>query len=198
MTGWANNLFDVRAEGWLTPPEAGELRELTCDKVVLEIGAWLGLSTITIANVAKHLVSVDHHRGSPEHQQGGPCYDPTLEDVNIPDGDLLRSRIDTLPRFMSNLQRNCKGGRDGISVVVARIEQIGPLLRDAAFDVVFIDGEHSTEAATRDGELALRVVRPGGWVAFHDYNWDTVRAATATLELGVPHRLVGTLASFRR
>jgi SAM-dependent methyltransferase len=37
-----------------------------------------------------------------------------------------------------------------------------------AFDVVFIDGLHHYDQVRRDIEGALKVVRPGGWIALHD------------------------------
>jgi predicted O-methyltransferase YrrM len=36
--------------------------------------------------------------------------------------------------------------------------------------VLFIDGMHSYEAVKQDCELYLPLLRPGGYVAFHDYN----------------------------
>ncbi|MCC9620843.1 class I SAM-dependent methyltransferase [Thalassospira sp. MA62] len=42
------------------------------------------------------------------------------------------------------------------------------------FDVVFIDGLHEYEQVRRDAENALKFLKPGGWIAFHDLmprNW---------------------------
>lgn len=44
------------------------------------------------------------------------------------------------------------------------------------FDVVFIDGDHSTEAVIADLATARIYVRPGGMIIAHDVNYDTVRA----------------------
>jgi hypothetical protein len=41
--------------------------------------------------------------------------------------------------------------------------------KDASVDFVFIDGNHSEEGATRDIELWLPKVKPGGWIGGHDY-----------------------------
>ncbi len=169
--------------GWLTLPEAGMLAELARDKLVLELGAYLGRSTVVLARAARHVVSIDHHRGSPEHQPGGVAFQPNL---------LSRDgKVDTLPVFMANLARF--GVRDKVSALVARIEDIGPLLRTGAFDVVFVDGDHSFQSVRRDGELARRVVRSPGALAFHDMNWETVKKAVAVLGLGPPKHLIGTL-----
>jgi predicted O-methyltransferase YrrM len=175
-------------EGWLTGEEAGALAELARGKVVLELGAWLGRSTVALAKVAELVVSVDHHRGSAEHQPGGVCFDPTL---------VTPAGVDTLPRFLSNL-RLCGVPREKVVVVVARIEDVAPLLRDDAFDVVFVDADHATEAVVRDGMLAFRVVKPGGAVAFHDANWESVRLGFDLMRLGSPARLHGSLGVFFR
>lgn len=50
-------------QGWLSEAEGGELQMLAAGKTVLEIGAWKGRSTICLASVAKHVVTVDHFKG---------------------------------------------------------------------------------------------------------------------------------------
>lgn len=37
------------------------------------------------------------------------------------------------------------------------------------FDMVYIDADHSEEAVARDLEIALRKVKPGGFIMGHDY-----------------------------
>src|SRR4029077_11328726 len=69
-------------EGWLTSAEAAALAEIAAGKTVLEIGAWLGRSTVALARSARLVVSVDHHHGPPYDGNGS-----------------------TLQRFLSNLER---------------------------------------------------------------------------------------------
>ena len=45
------------------------------------------------------------------------------------------------------------------------------------FNMVFIDGDHNTEAARRDILLADLVLKPGGKVVLHDTKYPNVRAA---------------------
>jgi len=165
-------------DGWVSPQEAGELENLAREGTVLEVGAWLGLSTVTMAHVAKRLVSVDHHRGSTEHQSGGACHDATLVNQF---GD-----VDTLPRFRMNLRQN--RALDKVIIIVASFEDIAPLLAPESFDLVFIDADHTTDAVLRHAKLAGDLVAIGGALAFHDANWPTVRAAIEaySLELVVP------------
>ncbi len=54
-------------EGWLTAPEARTLRRLAAGKVVLEMGAFKGRSTVVLADTAKHVFSVDRHLGVEGH-----------------------------------------------------------------------------------------------------------------------------------
>ena len=67
---------------------------------VLEIGSYCGKSTIYLAAAARQarqlVVTVDHHRGSEEHQPGWEYHDPGLV-------DLATGRLDTLPRLRATL-----------------------------------------------------------------------------------------------
>ena len=53
----------------------------------------------------------------------------------------------------------------------------------APYDMLFIDGDHSTEGARRDYDMYAPLVREGGIVAFHDYNYHHVRAAIDSIDL---------------
>lgn len=64
-----------------------------------------------------------------------------------------------------------------------------------SFDFVYVDGAHDTDPALADADGAFGVLKPGGLLAFDDYNWGTVAAAVnefrrahgddlETLELG--------------
>jgi hypothetical protein len=63
---------------------------------VLEVGSYCGKSTIYLAAAAREagqlVVTVDHHRGSEEHQPGWEYHDPKLVDPAV-------GRLDTLPRL---------------------------------------------------------------------------------------------------
>lgn len=39
----------------------------------------------------------------------------------------------------------------------------------AAFDLLYIDAGHDYESVRRDGENAIRLLRPGGFLVFNDY-----------------------------
>src|SRR5579862_6532555 len=67
---------------------------------VLEVGSYCGKSTIYLAAAASAagqvVVTVDHHRGSEEHQPGWEYHDPALVDPGT-------GRIDTLPTLRATL-----------------------------------------------------------------------------------------------
>jgi hypothetical protein len=114
-------------DGWLTEPEAKELQRVCAGAVVLELGAYKGRSTVAIAQVAKHVVSVDRHQGIPGH-------DP-----------------DSLPDYLAAVR-----GLENVSIVVARFEEFVPLIVRSTFDVVFIDGDHDATSVERDIMLTSR------------------------------------------
>lgn len=46
---------------------------------------------------------------------------------------------------------------------------------DGVFDLAFIDGDHHTRSVIRDVTAAFAVVRPGGVILAHDFNYESVR-----------------------
>jgi hypothetical protein len=133
--------------------EAERLADLARGKMVLEVGAALGCSTIALASTAEHVVSIDWHRGDTQTQGwGGPHRQyPWFSAFKY---------IDNLIRY---------GLLENVSAVVADCNSVGPLLADESFDVAFIDGDHRLEPVRRNIELFLPKVKPGGVIAFHDY-----------------------------
>jgi hypothetical protein len=130
-------------------------------KVVVELGAWLGLSTRHIANLAPHatVVSIDHWQGSPEHK--------------------AQERFQKLlPRLYETFQARCWDYRDRI--VPLRMSTLEGLraVADAGVqpELVYVDAEHSYEAVS--AELALaRQLFPRAALAGDDYDWQGVRQA---------------------
>lgn len=134
-------MIDIRTA--MTPAETAKLRELARGGLVLELGAHLGYSTVALAQVARRVHSVDWHRG-----------------------DSMAGHADSLEAYFANLRRHIA---TNVVTHVGRFEDVLPLFRDRAFDGCFIDGEHDRASVERDTNLAQRLVRPDGWVAWHDY-----------------------------
>lgn len=128
---------------------------------LLEIGSYCGKSAIYLGAAAAErgsvLFSVDHHRGSEEHQPGEGFHDPRLTG---PDGE-----VDTLPEF----RRTIRGaGLDDVVIgILGRSADVAKYwTTPLAF--LFIDGGHSQEAADADYDGWWPHVRPGGVLAIHD------------------------------
>jgi len=140
---------------------------------VLEIGSYCGKSTIYLAAAAgpvgQLVVTVDHHRGSEEHQPGWEYYDPRLVDP-------ATGRIDTLPSLRATLA--AAGLEDQVVVVVGRSADVARLW-GTPLGLVFIDGGHTDAAAITDYEGWAPWVAHGGALAIHDVFADPAEGGQA-------------------
>ena len=59
-----------------------------------------------------------------------------------------------------------------VEILVKTSREAAPELADASYDIAFIDGDHRREGVLFDAEQAWRLVRSGGWIAFHDFGED--------------------------
>lgn len=146
-----------------------------------------------MARTARHVVTVDPHRGSPEIR----CVLDRTESyqalVRQPDGS-----YDSLPACIEYLDHF--GVRDKVAVMVAKFEDVSDFWRNRSFGLVFVDGDHSYERCRFDGSEALRI---GGRVLFHDHEatWPGVTGAVsdlATLVTGYVKQRAGALAEIVR
>ena len=136
-------------------------------RLVVELGAWLGLSTRFLAEHAPQatVVSIDHWRGSPEHQK-----DPRY-------GTLL-------PQLYETFLARCWPYRE--RVIPLRLGTLEGLQTVADHgllpDLIYIDAEHSFEAVS--SELTLgRQLFPGATLVGDDYDWPGVRQAVDAFAL---------------
>jgi predicted O-methyltransferase YrrM len=134
---------------------------------VLEVGSYCGKSAIYLAagvrdararGVRQQVVTVDHHRGSEEHQPGWEYHDSALVDP-------ATGRLDTLPRLRATLAS--AGVEDDVVVVVGRSADVSRLWR-TPLGMLFIDGGHTDAAAQWDYEGWAPWVTIGGALAIHD------------------------------
>jgi len=153
-------------KGFLSEAEGAALERAgtACGRLgpLLEIGAYCGRSTVYLGRAAKaagtRLYSIDHHRGSEEHQQGWAYHDAELWDDEA-------GALDTLPEFRRTIRRfgleNC---------VVAMVGRSAEIARDwrTPLGLVFIDGGHTMRAALADWRGWAGHVAPGGMLAIHD------------------------------
>jgi N-succinyldiaminopimelate aminotransferase len=129
---------------------------------VMEIGTYCGKSTIYLAAAARQygqtVLTVDHHHGSEEHQEGWEYHDTSLVDPGT-------GRIDTLPRFRAAIA--AAGLEDDVVAVVGRSDRVAQVWR-GLLGMVFIDGGHTDEAAQADYEGWAPKVTLGGALVIHD------------------------------
>lgn len=156
----------TEADGFMPQDEARALYAAALDGAVtgplVEIGTYLGKSAILLAAAARlrarKLVTVDHHRGSEEHQEGWEYHDPTLVDREV-------GLIDTLPRARRALA--LAGVERDVVLIVGSSPEVAALW-STPLGFVFIDGGHTDEAAAADYEGWAGLVAPGGILAIHD------------------------------
>ncbi|TWF93743.1 class I SAM-dependent methyltransferase [Saccharopolyspora dendranthemae] len=155
-----------RATGFMPTDEGLALHETATaylgTGVGVEIGTYCGKSTIFLGAAARstggRIVTVDHHRGSEEHQPGWEYHDPGLVDATV-------GKLDTLGEFRRTLAR--AGLEDEVTAVVGRSGTIAGFWR-TPLTFLFIDGGHTEEAAITDYEGWAHWLAPGGALVIHD------------------------------
>lgn len=141
LTNWR---FPEDVRGWLSESEGRQLALLANRKRVLEIGSFCGLSTICMAQTAEVVHAVDPFDG----RAATPEETLTEED------------------FHNNVKKY--GVQNFVVAHVGTSAEVIPTL-EGKFDLGFIDGAHDEPSVLQDAELALKVLSPGGLLAFHDY-----------------------------
>jgi MMP 1-O-methyltransferase len=163
----ADLLTAARAAPGFMPDEEGTAlydaaRTVAVPGPLLEVGSWMGRSALYLAAAAREtgrqVVTVDHHRGSEEHQQGWEYHDPSLVDPAV-------GLLDTLPRFRRTIAD--AGAEDVVIAVVARSEVLAPLWA-TPLALLFLDGSHTEESARRDQDAWVAKLAVGGTLAIHD------------------------------
>jgi predicted O-methyltransferase YrrM len=129
---------------------------------LLEIGSYCGKSTIYLGAAAREhgtiVFSIDHHRGSEEHQVGEEFFDPDLFDEGA-------GAVDTLHEFRATIER--AGLEDVVAAVVGHSAAVARWWRTPV-GLVFIDGGHSQAAADADLDGWAPHVASDGLLAIHD------------------------------
>jgi len=141
--------------------------------VFVEIGCWMGLSTVYLASKIKEsgkritLVCVDTFKGSATeayHRAVVAAHDGSIEKV-----------------FRDNLERF--GVADMVDVHVGDSAEAANLFTDRAVDMAFIDADHTEDGVSRDILAWLPKIGSGGILSGHDYhgNFPGVPAAVNRL-----------------
>lgn len=152
------------AIGFMPPDEGLALYEAALDAPrgpFLEVGSYCGKSAIYLGAAARErgavVYSIDHHRGSEEHQPGEEYHDPRLVDAE--------GRVDTFPLFRKTIEEA------GLTDVVVPLVAASPVVARGwatTLGFAFIDGGHSQAAADADFAGWAPHVAPRGLLAIHD------------------------------
>ncbi len=130
--------------------------------VGVEIGTYCGKSTVFLGDAAEScgalLVTIDHHRGSEEHQPGWEYHDTGLVDPHT-------GTLDTSARFRRTM---FDAGLEQTVLGLLAPSTAAAKIWGRPVDFVFIDGGHSMEAAQNDYDGWAHWVRPGGALLIHD------------------------------
>lgn len=158
--------FAERARGFMPPNEGLALFRAGCAGApkgpLLEIGSYCGKSAVYLGAAAREcgarLFTIDHHRGSEEHQPGEEFHDPEIYDASS-------GRIDTLPFLLETL-----AAASLEDVVVPLVGASTEMARSwsVPLGLLFIDGGHSSPAAQDDLAGWAPHVALGGLLVIHD------------------------------
>jgi predicted O-methyltransferase YrrM len=149
----------IRSHKWAMPEHElltlGAITRMIQPKLVVEFGTFRGGSTLAIAsNMPQEgrVVTVDidpSTRSTHEHGLG-----TGLSDFDV--GCLFKST--RYERMIE--QRFCNTLSFDTSDLSGKA------------DLVFIDADHTYEFVKRDTAKAMTLVKPGGWLLWHDYTWE--------------------------
>ena len=130
----------------LTASESRRLAKLAKGRKVLEVGSSYGFSTIVMAMTASHVDAVDPH--------------PVITPLN--------------PGTLEGLRLSVKeyGVEDRVTVIQDYSYNALPEMPAGSYDLIFVDAFHKEEAVAVDAGLVKNLVKPGGYLAFHDYAED--------------------------
>ena len=153
--------FSQDIDGFLSGREGRLLYLLACKcrqgTSIVEIGSWKGKSTVWIAQGAKAgekvpIYAIDPHTGSPEHQTSA-------------------GKVWTFKEFENNIT---KAGVKELIIPIVKTSQDARVAFKDKVGFLFIDGAHEYEFVSMDYKLWEPLVIDGGWIAFHDVQWEGV------------------------
>jgi predicted O-methyltransferase YrrM len=155
----SNKFYTMR-----TPDEVEGLEDMirwineirpTSEMRMIEIGSYIGESTMIFAKHFKEVVSVDPYMDNYDVTDMACSFAP-FDDVY---SEFLRNTLD-IP--------NIKSIRD-------TSERSFSILKEREWDLVYIDGLHTVQGVMFDIDNYRTIISKGGFVSGHDYGWGNVR-----------------------
>ena len=144
---------------------------------LLEIGSFCGKSSIYLGLAAKEknqvVFTIDHHKGSEEHQLNEEYFDPEIYDESL-------NSVNTFPLFLKNIR--IFDLEDSVIPIVSSSASVAKGW-NKNLGMVFVDGSHSLEAATLDYESWGSHIKNGGALVIHDIFEDPNLGGQAPYEI---------------
>ena len=144
---------------------------------LLEVGNFCGKSSIYLGLAAKEqnqvVFTIDHHKGSEEHQLNEEYFDPEIYDESL-------NSVNTFPLFLKNIR--IFDLEDSVIPIVSSSARVAKGW-NKNLGMVFIDGSHSLESATLDYESWGSHIKNGGALVIHDIFEDPNLGGQAPYEI---------------
>ena len=119
------------------------------NKIMIEIGSFVGESTVLFAQSFKKVIAVDPFQ---------PDYDPA---------DPTSYLFEFNNVYQTYLERT--GDHKNIQTIVSTSDQALDVLQGQEFDFIYLDGLHTYEGVKNDIINYLPLVKKGGVIGGHDY-----------------------------
>lgn len=154
-----------KIRGYMAWEELAWLAERARGRRVVEVGSWLGRSTKALASTATKVFAVDHWAGSKDDATEKEAKEIDVwATFNSNLGPEINSRkVVPISMKHEHLSASTTYDYDSVSTTYS-------FLTDEPVDMVFIDGDHSYEAAKRDIQNAMAILAPGGLLCGHDFD----------------------------
>jgi FkbM family methyltransferase len=168
----------------------------------LEFGTWEGWGATLCAAASNAEIWTVNLSGGERDAAGNPVYAPMYADQSVLATNLLPEAKGEAASSDSGAFIGWRYRAAGFESRVHQIlcdsrdldtEQFGP----GFFDSVLIDGGHSREVATSDTNKALRVLRSGGLIIWHDFCPETETLARNEAPRGVVAAIVENYSEWR-
>jgi len=140
------------------------------DKIMVELGSFLGISTELFAIFSKHVTAVDLW-GSDESYEGGECSR----------GDWHR---------VEQAARERLSKYDNAVLIKDSGDNIAKTIEDGSLDLVYIDANHSYDGVISDIITWWEKIKIGGIISGHDYNQTPGSSFTNTVKRAVDEMVI--------
>jgi len=175
--------------GWFNGQNRQVLKKLLGPdtECVLELGALLGLSTLYLAQWAPNatVITIDHWKGSREHQKYEPLADVLDKLFEVFCVHLWDYRDRVIPMRTTTLV-----GMSELHITLAEnLPVLGTQTVDIAPELIYIDASHETGPVYADTMLAM-TFWPNAHIVGDDGGWKSIKAAHVDIQRNTDRELI--------